>query len=151
MHKKGPLQRYKAQRALEQNDKCFFCHIRMGEDVTAEHLHPKSRGGRNDYANIRAAHARCNVLVGVLPYEEKLRLHWIGREEGSDAFFLEAARLDERRLAKSRKKSDKRRLRHARLRQTGATALARQRLEKPSDAPSSTETPGGVLPPGPAC
>ena len=94
--------RYREQRRREQNGRCYFCHLQLRDDCTAEHLKAKHYGGQDIYANIRASHSKCNVLVGTLPVREKVRLHKIGLEQGSDAFFLEVARVNPQKL--SRKK-----------------------------------------------
>lgn len=96
--------RYREKRRLEQNDKCFFCHLRMRDDCTAEHLHAKADGGKDTYSNLRATHGKCNVLVGRLPVEEKLRLHWIGKLEGSDEFFREVNKLRGTKKSKPKRK-----------------------------------------------
>lgn len=85
--------RLRAALAREQNGKCFYCHLRLHDDVTLEHVRARSRGGSNAWKNLAATHARCNSLVGSLPVSEKLRLREIGRVLGSDAFFQEVSAL----------------------------------------------------------
>ena len=93
--------RIRAALAREQNGKCFYCHLRMHDDVTLEHVSGRSLGGSNAWSNLAAAHAKCNSLVGSLPMAEKLRLREIGRVLGSDAFFQEAAALAGSKLKKT--------------------------------------------------
>jgi hypothetical protein len=82
--------RYRNQRDKDQGNKCFYCHLRMGDDVTAEHLLSLSSGGLDSLSNIRAVHSKCNAMVGNLPVPDKFLLHWLGKEYGSDEFFKEA-------------------------------------------------------------
>ncbi|MFZ3482034.1 HNH endonuclease [Sphingomonas sp. 3-13AW] len=93
--------RYREQRRKDQNGRCYYCHLRLLDDCTAEHLKAKHHGGPDVFANIRASHSKCNVLVGTLSVKEKVRLHKLGLEEGSDAFFREVQRVNP---LKSRKK-----------------------------------------------
>lgn len=83
----------KKEMAKKQNNKCFFCHIRLGEDMTWEHLVPQSHGGCSRHRNLRIAHNKCNVLVANLPVQAKLILADIGEQYGSDAFFLAADKI----------------------------------------------------------
>ena len=48
-------------------DTCHLCR-RPGAD-TADHLVPRSRGGTDDLANLRPAHAGCNYSRGALSIE----------------------------------------------------------------------------------
>lgn len=51
---------------------CCLCGkpIYKAEDYNIEHLHPTSRGGRNDASNWRMAHKKCNEKKGALTFEE---------------------------------------------------------------------------------
>jgi len=55
-------------------DECWFCGLAMGDDITIEHLVPKSAGGGNKLANYALAHARCNHLAADKPLIEKIEL-----------------------------------------------------------------------------
>lgn len=83
----------KKEMAKTQNGKCFYCSLRLGEDLTWEHLVPQSHGGCDRHRNLRVAHMKCNVLVANLPVQAKLFLADLGNEHGSDAFFLAAERV----------------------------------------------------------
>jgi hypothetical protein len=99
------LGRYKPRLVHDQNGKCFYCHLRLGEDVTVEHLKARKLGGQDNYGNLRAAHAKCNSGVGHLDVEVKLMLHRIGGVRGSDAFFRELTKIQtsQRRKKKVKK------------------------------------------------
>jgi hypothetical protein len=53
---------------------CWFCGMPMGDDVTVEHLVPKSKGGLNGLANYALAHRKCNNLAGDMPLAKKIDL-----------------------------------------------------------------------------
>lgn len=53
---------------------CWFCGIALGDDITIEHLVPKSKGGRDGLANYALAHARCNLAAADLPLVKKIEL-----------------------------------------------------------------------------
>lgn len=53
---------------------CFYCGGHLGDDLTIEHLHEKSRGGSDRIENLRLAHEYCNNQVQGLTVEEKLEL-----------------------------------------------------------------------------
>lgn len=55
-------------------ENCWFCAMPMGDDVTLEHLVPRSRGGGNDNANCVLAHAACNQAAANLSLSEKVEL-----------------------------------------------------------------------------
>lgn len=78
----------KAQRGL-----CFYCHLRLHDDRTWEHLVARHHGGNNKLSNLRVSHGRCNSAVGVLPVALKWALSEIGEIYGSDAFFLLVEKL----------------------------------------------------------
>lgn len=52
---------------IRQGKRCMFCRDRLTrDDVTAEHLTPRSKGGGDDFDNIGASCLRCNHLRGNL-------------------------------------------------------------------------------------
>lgn len=54
---------------------CFYCGVEMpNDDITLEHLIPRSMGGKTTPENIVLAHAYCNNRAGILCYDEKLAL-----------------------------------------------------------------------------
>ena len=69
---KKSIQNYLDEAFASQGGKCYLCSAKMFKTqdmsnrmrATADHVVPKSRGGRNYKKNIRAAHARCNELKG---------------------------------------------------------------------------------------
>lgn len=79
--------------AKDQRGRCFYCHLRMHDDMTWEHLVARHHGGGNRMANLRVAHGKCNSIVGVHDVHLKFALAEIGDLYGSDAFFLLAERL----------------------------------------------------------
>ena len=83
----------KKEMARKQNNKCFYCSLRLDDDVTWEHLVPQSHGGCSRHRNLRIAHNKCNVLVANLPVQAKLVLSDIGLKYGLDAFFLAADKI----------------------------------------------------------
>jgi len=83
----------KKEMARKQNNKCFYCSLRLDDDITWEHLVPQSHGGCSRHRNLRIAHNKCNVLVANLPVQAKLVLSDIGLAYGSDAFFLAADKI----------------------------------------------------------
>lgn len=54
-------------------DDCWFCHGPLMEDITLEHLLPKSAGGSNSVKNIVLAHEECNQLAADLDVSGKVR------------------------------------------------------------------------------
>lgn len=82
--------------AKDQRGLCFYCHLHLRDDMTWEHLVPKSHRGNDKISNLRVAHQTCNAkCVGSLPIAWKWALHDIGRMHGSDAFFLLASRAQD--------------------------------------------------------
>lgn len=64
---------------------CYLCGgpITKVRDYNIEHLHPTSRGGRNDVSNWRIAHKSCNAEKGALTFEEyKLWLELEAKRHG---------------------------------------------------------------------
>lgn len=55
-------------------DGCWFCGLPMGDDMTIEHLVPKSAGGGNKLANYALAHGACNRAAGNKPLVEKIEM-----------------------------------------------------------------------------
>lgn len=47
-------------RAKMQNGVCALCGEPMGDDISFDHVHPQSKGGRNTFANCQATHRACN-------------------------------------------------------------------------------------------
>lgn len=79
--------------AKEQRGLCFYCAMRLHDDMTWEHLVARAHRGKDKLSNVVVSHSICNSLVGVLPVAAKWALHDIGHSLGSDAFFIVAARL----------------------------------------------------------
>lgn len=67
----------------------------MGTDVTKEHLHPQCDGGTDFWPrnNLKAAHSECNMAVGHLPVEIKLKLREICLSEGRQEMYRLAQSL----------------------------------------------------------
>lgn len=63
----------KALLARDGSD-CWFCGLPLGDDITIEHLVPKSAGGRNIQANYALAHRQCNNDAADMPLTEKIEL-----------------------------------------------------------------------------
>lgn len=93
MEDRGRSYLKKKEMAKEQNGKCFYCSLRLGEDLTWEHLVPQSHGGCDRHRNLRVAHMKCNCMVANLPVQAKLFLADLGQKYGSDAFFIAADRI----------------------------------------------------------
>lgn len=79
--------------ARDQRGLCFYCQLRLHDDLTWEHLVPRSHRGTNKASNMRICHGQCNTYVGCLPVTLKLKLHDIGVAFGSDAFFQTCAKI----------------------------------------------------------
>lgn len=86
-------ERLRKKRAKDQRGLCFYCHLRMHDDMTWEHLVARHHGGDNRISNLRIAHAKCNSLVGVHHVHIKFALAEVGEKFGSDAFFMLASKL----------------------------------------------------------
>lgn len=93
-------ERLRRQLSRDQNGKCFYCQMPLRDDCTIEHLRAKANGGGHNYGNLRAAHSMCNTLVGHMSVEDKQSLAYIGRTEGTDAFFRALAAMKPRRPRK---------------------------------------------------
>lgn len=59
---------------------CFFCHKPLNEDVTLEHLLPRSCGGSNHIRNLALAHYDCNQTAHHLSIVEKVKLRELNKE-----------------------------------------------------------------------
>jgi hypothetical protein len=56
-------------------DRCFYClQVMTTEEMTFEHLLPKSAKGGNHLKNLVLAHQRCNERAGSLSVAEKVKL-----------------------------------------------------------------------------
>lgn len=77
--------RVETRAALLERDgeACWYCGCFLGEDITIEHLVPKSKGGVNHADNYVLAHQACNVAAGNLPIKDKiaLRLRMLAERE----------------------------------------------------------------------
>lgn len=93
MDQQGRSYHKKREMAKQQNGKCFYCSLRLGDDMTWEHLVPQSDGGCSKHRNLRIAHMQCNVKVANLPVQAKLILADLGAAYGSDAFFIAAEKV----------------------------------------------------------
>jgi len=62
-------------------NECYLCNMPLTEeDMTMEHLIPKSKGGSSRIDNLKLAHGRCNVLKGDRLIEE-LELPFVWDED----------------------------------------------------------------------
>jgi hypothetical protein len=69
---KGEVRR---QALLERDGPdCWFCGRHMGDDVTIEHLVPRSKGGVNHLDNYALAHGECNRAAADKTLVEKIAL-----------------------------------------------------------------------------
>lgn len=72
--------RHKARHSIERvsGSPCWYCRepMRCGgpDPMTVEHIVGVAEPGGNDPENLRLAHQSCNVAVGSLPAEMKMRL-----------------------------------------------------------------------------
>lgn len=66
----------KARAKLLERDgsDCWYCGKALGDDMTLEHLIPKSKGGANNLVNCALAHQRCNLAAADLPLADKMAL-----------------------------------------------------------------------------
>lgn len=60
---------------------CWFCDKPLGDDITKEHLHPRSKGGTSALENLVLAHKSCNQMAGHMPVEMKYALRKHLREQ----------------------------------------------------------------------
>jgi 5-methylcytosine-specific restriction endonuclease McrA len=64
----------RAKLLARDGDECWFCGDPMGEDMTIEHLVPRSTGGDNKLANYALAHGECNHKAANKPLVQKIEL-----------------------------------------------------------------------------
>jgi 5-methylcytosine-specific restriction endonuclease McrA len=65
------LRKLKIEAWRDQNRKCFYCEKSIAKKyVTADHVIPKSKGGKTIRSNILAACQKCNRAKGDLAAEE---------------------------------------------------------------------------------
>ena len=84
-YKEIPLTR----RNILERDRCTcqYCNYR-GEQLTLDHIIPRSRGGRETWENLVAACVRCNVKKGNrTPKEAGMTLHRLPRRPYSSLHF----------------------------------------------------------------
>lgn len=77
---------FKQKSALVARDgmDCFYCGLRMdSDDITAEHLIARNKGGQNKLENMALAHQKCNQLAGHIPLIEKIKLRERLRKENN--------------------------------------------------------------------
>jgi hypothetical protein len=56
-------------------DHCFYCSNKLVEnDMTVEHLIPRSAGGKNHLSNLALSCQKCNLEAGHLSVMEKIKL-----------------------------------------------------------------------------
>jgi len=74
--KDGPslTSKQRAKLLARDGDECWFCGRALGDDITIEHLVPKSKGGGNTLDNYALAHAVCNHKAANKPLVEKIEL-----------------------------------------------------------------------------
>jgi 5-methylcytosine-specific restriction endonuclease McrA len=77
------MRRGKVKRLLVRDGGyCWLCDGWLGDDITLDHVVPRSKGGTNQDANLRLAHKRCNKERGdsdaVLVAEGKWRIVCVG-------------------------------------------------------------------------
>lgn len=51
-------------------DACYYCGVVLGNDLTLDHLVPRSRGGTSGLGNLRPACKACNMEKGNLTLEQ---------------------------------------------------------------------------------
>jgi hypothetical protein len=62
-------------RILERDGlNCFFCGLKLGSDITVEHLVARAHGGPNHISNLFLAHKDCNLRAGHLSAPEKIAI-----------------------------------------------------------------------------
>lgn len=67
---------------LRDGRNCFYCGLHMpNDDLTAEHLISKDKGGPNTLENMALAHGACNRRAANLPLAKKIQLRDQMREE----------------------------------------------------------------------
>lgn len=72
---KEPKGEVKRAALLERDGSdCWFCGKPLGEDITIEHLVPRSKGGVNHLDNYVLAHQSCNLEAANKPLVDKIAL-----------------------------------------------------------------------------
>lgn len=87
MHREGE----NLQIEMRDGSRCFFCLEPLGDDVTQEHLVPRSSGGPDHLSNKFLAHGKCNHRAGNLSAPEKIRI----REQNMLRRWREQNQVDE--------------------------------------------------------
>lgn len=59
-HHPRRAERHRAALLQRDGSDCWFCGRDLGDDITIEHLVPRSKGGVNHLDNYALAHAKCN-------------------------------------------------------------------------------------------
>lgn len=83
-----PIRHRKKAAILERDgNACFFCLKPMldEDDMTAEHLVSKARGGPDHTDNLALAHRKCNQGVNNRPLMDKIRIHVAAQIERAKA------------------------------------------------------------------
>ncbi len=66
---------------------CQYCNY-SGDDLTLDHVHPRSRGGGDSWENLVTACVRCNVKKGNrTPKEANMPLRKVPRKPHSSLYF----------------------------------------------------------------
>lgn len=60
--------------AREQDGLCYYCRSLMKQDVTIEHVKPRSRGGPDVKTNMKAACRHCNRTRGNMQHGQFWKL-----------------------------------------------------------------------------
>lgn len=55
-------------------NECFYCGGLLDDDATIEHMLSIVHGGPNNLENLCLTHAKCNLIAGSLPLNEKIKL-----------------------------------------------------------------------------
>lgn len=69
---------------IRDGSDCWYCAQPLGNDITKEHLIPKSDGGANTQENLVLAHERCNQMAGNMPLPMKHALREYLRAKSVD-------------------------------------------------------------------
>ncbi len=72
--RKPTYKREKLMLLKRDGNRCFYCHKRLGNDITLEHLIGLTSGGLNILSNMVLAHKKCNYDVGNKPLNEKVEI-----------------------------------------------------------------------------
>jgi 5-methylcytosine-specific restriction endonuclease McrA len=69
-----------------KNPHCHYCGnpIASPDEATLDHKQPKSRGGKNSWANIVLSCFRCNNEKGDKSYDDYTSIIWGGEEINDD-------------------------------------------------------------------